>query len=125
MPLDGCDPCRVSAEGVAREGDAILATMPIVPYKDKAPQFGQSVFVDPMAVIIGDVVLGDNVNIWFGTVIRGDDNKIRIGARTSVQDNSVLHTTPQWPTFSSTSVPCGTGVSRSTCASGLPNSWSA
>jgi carbonic anhydrase/acetyltransferase-like protein (isoleucine patch superfamily) len=71
--------------------------MPIVPYKDKAPQFGQSVFVDPMAVIIGDVVLGDNVNIWPGAVLRGDTERITLGRETSFQDNSVAHADPAYP----------------------------
>lgn len=43
------------------------------------------------AALIGDVELGDDVSIWYGTVIRGDVNFIRIGARTNIQDNSVIH----------------------------------
>ena len=50
-----------------------------------------SAFVAPTAVVIGDVEVGEEASIWFGTVIRGDNGPIRIGARTSVQDNSVIH----------------------------------
>ncbi len=71
--------------------------MPIVPYKDKSPQFGREIFVDPTAVVIGDVVLGDNVNVWPGAVLRGDTERIILGKETSFQDNSVAHTDPNFP----------------------------
>lgn len=71
--------------------------MPIVPYKDKSPQFGREIFVDPTAVVIGDVVLGDNVNVWPGAVLRGDTERIILGRGTSFQDNSVAHTDPSYP----------------------------
>ena len=57
------------------------------------PQLGERVYIDPACVIIGDVVLGDDCSVWPMTVIRGDMHRIRIGARTSVQDGSVLHIT--------------------------------
>ena len=57
------------------------------------PVLGERVFVDNSASIIGDVHIGDDSSIWPMTVIRGDMNSIRIGARTSVQDGSVLHIT--------------------------------
>lgn len=61
---------------------------------------GQRAYVDPAATVIGDVVLGDDVSIWPGTIVRGDVNFIRIGARTNVQDGSVIHVslarTPSW-----------------------------
>lgn len=63
----------------------------------KAPQLGKAVFVDPSAVVIGDVELGDDCSVWPLTVIRGDMHRIRIGARTSVQDGSVLHITHAGP----------------------------
>lgn len=62
-------------------------------YQGQAPRLGERVFVDESAVVIGDVVLGDDVSIWPCAVIRGDMHRIRIGARTSVQDGSVLHIT--------------------------------
>jgi len=61
------------------------------------PQLGEKVFVDASAVVIGDVHLGDDSSVWPLTVIRGDMHRIRIGARTSVQDGSVLHITHAGP----------------------------
>ncbi len=61
------------------------------------PQLGQRVLIDPTAVVLGDVVLGDDVSVWPQVAIRGDMHRIRIGARTSVQDNSVLHITHAGP----------------------------
>ncbi|MGQ7263771.1 gamma carbonic anhydrase family protein [Vreelandella sp. V005] len=57
------------------------------------PQLGERVYIDPACVVIGDVVLGDDCSVWPMTVIRGDMHRIHIGARTSVQDGSVLHIT--------------------------------
>lgn len=57
------------------------------------PQLDASVFVDPTAVIIGDVVIGRDSSVWPCAVIRGDMHRIRIGERVSVQDGSVLHIT--------------------------------
>jgi carbonic anhydrase/acetyltransferase-like protein (isoleucine patch superfamily) len=68
--------------------------MPILqPYGDKAPRMGARVFTAEGSVVIGDVELGDDASIWFTTVVRGDVNSIRIGARTNVQDGSVVHVT--------------------------------
>lgn len=61
------------------------------------PQLGAGVFIDETALVLGDVVLGDEVSIWPMTVLRGDVNSIRIGARTNIQDNSVLHVTHDGP----------------------------
>lgn len=65
---------------------------------DLEPTIATSAFVHPDAVIIGSVTIGPESSIWPGAVLRGDGGYIRIGSRTSVQDNAVLHTTPQWPT---------------------------
>jgi carbonic anhydrase/acetyltransferase-like protein (isoleucine patch superfamily) len=62
-----------------------------IEYKGKTPQVDSSAFVAPTAVLIGDVHVGPESSIWFGTVIRADNGPIRIGARTSVQDNAVIH----------------------------------
>lgn len=62
-------------------------------YKDKQPQIASSAYVDEAAVVIGDVVIGDDTSIWPMAVIRGDVNFIRIGDRSSIQDGSVLHVT--------------------------------
>jgi carbonic anhydrase/acetyltransferase-like protein (isoleucine patch superfamily) len=66
-------------------------------YQQHRPQLGARAFVDASAVVIGDVVLGDDSSVWPMTVIRGDMHRIRIGARTSVQDGSVLHITHAGP----------------------------
>lgn len=55
------------------------------------PQIAASAYVDPAAVVIGDVALGEHSSVWPCVVIRGDVNWIRIGARTNIQDGSVLH----------------------------------
>lgn len=62
-------------------------------HKGIRPQLHDSVFVDPTAVVIGDVVMGADSSVWPFAVIRGDMHRIRIGERVSVQDGSVLHIT--------------------------------
>lgn len=62
-------------------------------YQGKDPLLGAGVYVDPMAVVIGDVEIGEDSSVWPYAIIRGDMHRIRVGARTSVQDGSVLHIT--------------------------------
>ena len=62
------------------------------------PSIDPSAYVHPEAVVIGDVRLGPEASVWPGAVLRGDGAPITIGARTSVQDGSVLHVTPVLPT---------------------------
>jgi len=71
--------------------------MHLRPYLDHAPVVGERVYIDPAASVIGDVVLGDDVSIWPGTIVRGDVNFIRIGARTNIQDGSVVHVSHDGP----------------------------
>ena len=71
--------------------------MPLRPYLNQLPRLGQRVWVDPAATVIGDVELGDDVSIWPGAVIRGDVNFIRIGARSNLQDQCVVHVTHAGP----------------------------
>lgn len=71
--------------------------MSIRTYRDKTPILGQRVFVDPSAVVLGDVEIGDDSSVWPLTVIRGDMHRIRIGQRSSIQDGSVLHITHAGP----------------------------
>lgn len=73
--------------------------MPIYALGDKEPSIHPAAFVHPDAVIIGDVRIGELSSIWPGAVLRGDGGYIVVGARTSIQDNSVLHTTPDRPTI--------------------------
>lgn len=58
-----------------------------------APKIDPSAFIAPGAVIIGDVEIGPNASVWFNCVLRGDDNPIRIGARSNIQDGTVIHIT--------------------------------
>ena len=62
-----------------------------------SPALGERVLVDPSAVVLGDVTLGDDVSVWPQVAIRGDMHTIKVGARTSVQDGSVLHITHAGP----------------------------
>lgn len=72
--------------------------MPIYALGDQVPDIHPDAFVHPDAVIIGSVWIGAESSIWPCAVLRGDDGEIRIGARTSIQDGCVLHTTPDHPT---------------------------
>lgn len=63
------------------------------PYKNTLPQLGQRVMIDLSSVVIGDVRIADDVGIWPLVAIRGDVHYIQIGARTNIQDGSVLHVT--------------------------------
>src|SRR3990172_12832623 len=65
----------------------------IRPFAGKTPNVHESAFVADGAVVVGDVEIAADVSLWFGAVVRGDVNFIRIGARTNVQDYSVLHVT--------------------------------
>lgn len=71
--------------------------MSIRPFEDKTPRLGERVYVDAAACVIGDVELGDDASLWPGTVVRGDVNFIRIGARTNIQDGTVVHVTHEGP----------------------------
>lgn len=65
--------------------------MNVRPFRDWQPVLGGRVYVDPAATVIGSVTIGDDSSIWPGAVLRGDVNRIEIGARTSIQDGSILH----------------------------------
>ena len=71
--------------------------MSVQPYLAIQPKLGADVYVHPTALVIGDVELGDDVSIWPMAVVRGDVNRIRIGARSNVQDGSVLHVSRPYP----------------------------
>jgi len=63
----------------------------IRPHRGKRPQIAASAYIDPAAVIIVDVVIGEDSSVWPCAVVRGDVHYIRIGARTNIQDGAVLH----------------------------------
>jgi carbonic anhydrase/acetyltransferase-like protein (isoleucine patch superfamily) len=67
--------------------------MPIRDYAGHTPVIADSVYIDPMALVIGQVTIDEQASLWPMTVARGDINRISIGARTNIQDNAVLHVT--------------------------------
>lgn len=72
----------------------------LITFKGIVPKIGNDVFLAQGSQIIGDVVLADKVSIWFNTVLRGDVNYIRVGAKTNIQDLSVVHVaTNSYPTL--------------------------
>jgi carbonic anhydrase/acetyltransferase-like protein (isoleucine patch superfamily) len=71
--------------------------MPIRPYLDTRPAIGQRVYIDESAVVIGKVTLADDASLWPMTVARGDVNSIQVGARSNVQDLTMLHVTHDGP----------------------------
>ena len=65
----------------------------IRPFDDKTPLLHPSAFAVEGSVVVGDVEIGEESSLWFGVVVRGDVNFIRIGARTNVQDHTMIHVT--------------------------------
>jgi gamma-carbonic anhydrase len=66
--------------------------MKVYPFKGKLPTIGRNCMIADTAVLIGDVVIGDNCSIWPGVVIRSDTTPIRIGNNVHIEENSILHT---------------------------------
>jgi carbonic anhydrase/acetyltransferase-like protein (isoleucine patch superfamily) len=71
--------------------------MNLRPFRGQYPRLGARVYVDPAATVIGDVEIGDDSSIWPGTVVRGDVNVVRIGARSNLQDGTILHVSHAGP----------------------------
>lgn len=72
--------------------------MPLYALGDDRPRIHPEAYIHPEAVLIGEVRLGSQASVWPGVVIRADNGPIVIGARTSIQDGTVIHTQPQNPT---------------------------
>jgi len=72
--------------------------MPIYPFLGKYPTIGKDCYVAPTATLIGDVTLEEGASVWFGCVLRGDVSPIIVGARTNIQDNTVIHGEDGCPT---------------------------
>lgn len=72
--------------------------MPVYSFDGVRPRVARTAFVHPDAVLIGDVEIGPEASVWPGAVLRGDHGRILVGARTSIQDGTVVHTTHEWPT---------------------------
>jgi gamma-carbonic anhydrase len=73
--------------------------MPVYSYDGKYPTIGKNCYIAPTAVLIGEVTLGDGASVWFGAVLRGDVSPIVIGARSNIQDNTVIHGEDGCPTI--------------------------
>src|SRR5680860_125825 len=69
----------------------------VITVDGKTPKLSDSCFLAAGSVVTGDVEVGEDASIWFNAVLRGDVAPIRVGARSNVQDNSVLHTDPGFP----------------------------
>jgi carbonic anhydrase/acetyltransferase-like protein (isoleucine patch superfamily) len=73
--------------------------MPLEPFEGRMPRIHETAFVHPSATLIGDVEIGPESSVWPGAVLRGDLGPIRVGAKTSIQDNAVIHATPRGGTY--------------------------
>lgn len=71
--------------------------MPIDTFETRTPEIHNNVYIHDQALVVGDVVIGEDSSVWPFSVVRGDVNAIRIGQRSNVQDNSVLHVTHDGP----------------------------
>lgn len=70
----------------------------IIEFEGKKPQIAESAFIAPTATLIGDVIIEEGVGIWFGAVLRGDFGRIIVRKGSCVQDNVVIHVTPDCET---------------------------
>lgn len=84
-------------------------------YRGKRPKVARSAFVAPTAVLIGDVEIGEQSSVWFGAVLRADNGPIRVGERTSIQDNSVIHVSEDCQTVIGNDVTIGHCVHLEDC----------
>jgi carbonic anhydrase/acetyltransferase-like protein (isoleucine patch superfamily) len=73
--------------------------VPIYALGEYEPEIHETAFVHPDAVVIGRVSIGAEASVWPCAVLRGDHGRIEVGARTSVQDGTVVHCTHEWPTL--------------------------
>jgi len=80
--------------------------MTLLTFEGKAPLIDPSAFVAPGARLIGDIEIGAEASIWYNCVLRGDLNRIRIGARTNIQDGTVIHVDPPRPGSPAEGFPC-------------------
>lgn len=63
----------------------------IQPFNSYRPKIHDTAFIADDAIVVGDVEIGENASVWFGSIVRGDVNFIRIGARTNIQDGTIIH----------------------------------
>lgn len=89
----------------------------LIPFRGRTPRVAPDAFVAPTAVLIGDVTVGAEASIWFGAVLRGDHPEfgIRVGPRTSIQDNCVIHVGDWQDTLIGAEVTVGHGAKFESC----------
>ena len=89
-------------------------------FRATSPAIAPSAYVDASAQVIGDVVIGEESSVWMNAVVRGDVNAIRIGARTNIQDGTIVHVMrdPSHPTVVGDDVTVGHGVVLHGCTVG-------
>lgn len=88
----------------------------IEPFKNITPKVHATAFIADGARVIGDVEIGEDTSIWFGSVVRGDVNYIRIGARTNIQDGTIIHVSSKtFPTVLDDEITVGHRVTLHGC----------
>ncbi len=90
----------------------------IYEFEDRIPKLPEEFYIAETAAVIGDVVLGEQASIWFGAVLRGDIEPIIVGARSNIQDNSVAHTSTDYPVILGDDVTVGHKVTLHGCKVG-------
>jgi len=90
----------------------------IYQFEDRIPSLPEEYYVADSAEVIGDVRLGNQSSVWFGAVLRGDIEPIIIGERSNIQDNSVAHTSRNYPTILGNDVTVGHKVMLHACRVG-------
>lgn len=92
----------------------------ILAFGGRTPRIHPTAWIAPTATLIGNVVVDEHASVWFGAVLRGDDpdHEIRVGARTSVQDNCVVHVSARGPTVIGAEVTVGHGAVMESCVIG-------
>lgn len=117
----------LSADGAPAERGRHQRSIPeatamatLLTFNGITPTIHPTAWIAPTATIIGHVVVEEEASIWFGAVLRGDDpaREIRIGARTSIQDNCVIHVSAEGPTRIGSDVTVGHGAVLESCAVG-------
>ncbi|MBX6754677.1 gamma carbonic anhydrase family protein [Thermorudis peleae] len=82
----------------------------LLPFGGKRPRVAADAFIAPTAVVLGDVEIGEQANLWFGVVVRGDIGPVRIGARTNLQEGVIVHVDEGYPTILEEDVTVGHGA---------------
>lgn len=92
----------------------------IIEFGGRSPMVDATAWIAPTATLIGNVVVEAHASVWFGAVLRGDDpdHEIRVGARSSVQDNCVVHVSARGPTIIGSEVTVGHGAVMESCVIG-------